>query len=108
MVINSKKKVLEQYFTYDAGLHALVKQINKEYLLADVHALLERATFSFFNQEHQHGVAHALMQALPAQIRDFFAIMYPDDIILSEKPALLQLAELAREHQATIIAVTEV
>jgi len=108
MVTNKQKKALEQYFTYDAPLHALVKQINKEYLLADIHALLGRATFNFFNQEYQHGVAHAIMQALPTSFNDFFAIMYPDDIVLSEKPALLQLAELAREHRATIIAVTEV
>jgi UTP--glucose-1-phosphate uridylyltransferase len=108
MVINKNKQALQDYFTHNQTLHEFLKIHAKEHLIADVEQLIKQGSFTFFMQEQQHGVADAIMQALPALDNDFFGIMYPDDLIFGEQPALLQLIDVAREKQASVLAVTQV
>ena len=59
-------------------------------------------------QQVPHGLGHAVWCARAFIGDDPFAVMLPDDLVLSETPCLAQLAEAYRQTGGNILAVTEV
>lgn len=109
IVINERKQAVKDYFTHNEQLKMMLHSVQRDYMIASLEKLIDAATFNFFNQKEQQGSGHAILQAItPAMYHDFFSIIYPDDIIFGDIPALAQLMTIAREHHASVIAVTEV
>ncbi|HVW99856.1 MAG TPA: sugar phosphate nucleotidyltransferase, partial [Candidatus Babeliaceae bacterium] len=59
-------------------------------------------------QESAKGLGHAILCAEPLINDSYFGVMLPDDIIISNRPALDQLLDIALSQKATVIAVQEV
>lgn len=64
--------------------------------------------FSYIRQSEPLGLGHAVLMAKPFIGKEHFGIALPDDIIMHKTPALAQLARIARQERASVIAVQEV
>lgn len=108
-IITSKSKAaLENYFDADAGLEFALKEKNKEQLIGSTEKIARAAQFTYIRQPEPLGLGHAVWMARNTIGKEYVGVMLPDEIFISEEPAMKQLAQIARQERATVIAVHEV
>lgn len=101
------KEALEKYFVANAGLDEFLRRHGKERLLDDVKRFYEKK-FTHIRQEQALGFGHAISLAEKAVGDEPFAISLPDDLILSERPAMAQMIEVYEKYQSPLIAFMKV
>ena len=109
MVTSRGKTALVEHFEVAFELEAVLRERGKHdalKMLRDPH--LAPGTMVAVRQQEPLGLGHAIWCARAFIGDDPFAILLPDDLILAEKPCLLQLAEAYHETGGSIVAVTEV
>ena len=107
-VTNPHKKALEDHFDTMLDLEALLETQRKQDLLGNLPKLIDSASFTYVRQGEPRGLGHAIWSARHTIGSDPVAIMLPDDIILGTQPAIGQLAKIAQQERASVIAVQEV
>lgn len=108
IITTPEKQALQNYFSPAPKIDAFLKEKGKESLLQELNALIASTTFTYVNQAHALGLGHAVGLAKEHVGNEFFGIMLPDDIMISSPAALAQLIAVAREKNASVIAVQEV
>lgn len=108
IVTSKEKKAIEQYLSPNPEVEQFLKDRNKSGLIASINEIMQRATFSYTLQGEPLGLGHAVWTARHDIGHEYFGIFLPDDIMLSQTPALKQLISAAQEHNASVIAVQEV
>ena len=102
IITNRGKGVIEDHFDYAFELEAnLQRDPSKGKLLESVRAAAELANLYFIRQKETKGLGHAILAAEHFVGNDPFAILYGDDIILTEpggKPVIRQLIDAAEEY----------
>ena len=64
--------------------------------------------FTYINQQEQKGLGHAILLAEDFINNEPFAVLLPDDLIFSEKSCLMQLEEVYRQTNSSVIAVNKI
>jgi len=64
--------------------------------------------FTYVNQGEQKGLGHAILLAEDFINNEPFAVLLPDDLFLSEKSCLMQLDEVYRQTNGSVIAVNKI
>ena len=64
--------------------------------------------FTYVNQDEQKGLGHAILLAEDFINNEPFAVLLPDDLFLSEKSCLMQLDEVYRQTNGSVIAVNKI
>lgn len=109
MVTGRGKAALVEHFDVAFELEATLRDRDKKEalaLLSGSHS--EPGSITTVRQQTPLGLGHAIWCARAFIGDDPFAVLLPDDLILSDKPCLLQLAEAYYETGGNIVAVTEV
>ena len=111
-VTNRYKHSIADYFDKAYELEAKLQEKGKDELLALVQGTLPRHVRAVFvTQPEALGLGHAVLCARPVVGDEPFGIVLPDDLIWNGgggKGALRQMAELASDQNAGVIAVEEV
>ncbi len=109
LVTGRGKTALIDHFDIAFELEATLAERGKQEALA---LLREEAmppgSISTVRQQVPLGLGHAIWCARTFIGDDPFAILLPDDLVLSEKPCLQQLADVYYETGGNVVAVTEV
>lgn len=109
LVVTSRdKQAIENHFDTNLALKDLLKELDKESLLAGVEKIIRSAHFSYIRQPEPLGLGHAIMMARHSIGKEYFGVMLPDDIIVGSQPGLDQLIKVARQEKASVIAIQEV
>jgi UTP--glucose-1-phosphate uridylyltransferase len=109
LFITSKaKQAVENHFDSSPELQALLKELEKESLLASIDKIIRTAHFTYIRQPEPLGLGHAIWMARHAIGKEYFSVLLPDDIITGPTPGLEQLIKIARQEKASVIAVQEV
>lgn len=108
IVINKEKEMIKSYFSIDDNLKKDLIQKNKEDILKDVEYIINNLKITYIYQDKMLGTGYAINLAKQYIGDESFALMYGDDLILSEIPALKQLIDLHYETNANILGVREV
>jgi UTP--glucose-1-phosphate uridylyltransferase len=109
LIITSKDKTaLANHFDSAAELKAVLKENDKESLLAGIEKIIRAAHFTYIRQPEPLGLGHAVWMARHSIGKEYFSVLLPDDIIVSPTPGMAQLIKIARQEKASIIAVQEV
>jgi UTP--glucose-1-phosphate uridylyltransferase len=109
MVTGRGKTALVEHFDIAFELEATLRERGKTEALARLKATaLSPGSIVSVRQQEPLGLGHAIWCARAFIGDDPFAILLPDDLILSETPCLQQLAEAYRETGGNIVAVSEV
>lgn len=66
-----------------------------------------KVNVGYLLQREALGLGHAVYQARHLIGKEYCAVLLPDDIIVSQPPALAQLMRVARQERASVIAVQE-
>ncbi len=107
IITNEEKQSIKHYFSPHAYLDSVLKPDRRK-LLASVDIILEKAYFTYINQEKPLGNGHAILLARDVIGDEFFGVCFPDDIIIADDPALGQLITIARQEKVSVLAVQEV
>ena len=109
LVSGRGKTALIDHFDVSYELEATLRERGK----TDMIDLLDKmkippGAITTVRQQVPLGLGHAIWCARAFIGDDPFAILLPDDLVLSDTPCLAQLAEVYRETGGNVIAVTEV
>jgi UTP--glucose-1-phosphate uridylyltransferase len=109
MVTGRGKTALVEHFDVAFELEATLRERNKiEALKLLEPTRVEPGSIVTVRQQVPLGLGHAIWCARAFIGEDPFAILLPDDLVLSEVPCLQQLADAYRQTGGNVVAVTEV
>ena len=109
MVTGRGKTALVEHFDVAFELEATLRERGKSDALKMLHdTQVEPGSIVTVRQQEPLGLGHAIWCARAFIGDDPFAILLPDDLILADKPCLLQLADAYRDTGGSVVAVTEV
>lgn len=109
IVTNRGKGVIEDHFDHAFELEANLKgKKGKEKIYEDVKSIADLANIYFVRQKETKGLGHAIMCAKAFVGDEPFAVMYGDDVIIGEDPAVGQLCRAYEEFGCGVVAVNEV
>ncbi len=109
IITNRGKGVMEDHFDYAYELEQnLKKDPSKAELLRSVHEVADLANVYFLRQKETKGLGHAILAAERFVGDEPFAILYGDDIILTDegqKPVTAQLADVFEAYGKCVCGV---
>ena len=109
MVTGRGKTALVEHFDVAFELEATLRQRNRLEALEQLKgSQVEPGSMVTVRQQVPLGLGHAIWCARAFIGDDPFAILLPDDLVLSETACLKQLADAYRETGGNVVAVTEV
>ena len=107
MITASHKQAISNFFDEMPELNLFLKQKNKENLISDVQKIINELEFTYIHQEEAKGLGHAIWLTRHIIANEYFGIVLPDDIMVSQPPALAQLIDICYAQNASVIAVQE-
>ncbi|HRY60076.1 MAG TPA: UTP--glucose-1-phosphate uridylyltransferase GalU [Patescibacteria group bacterium] len=108
IVTGRGKRSIEDYFDYSIELESNLVEKGKEGLLAEVRAIPNLAKIAYVRQPMPLGDGHAILCAAHLVGDEPIAVLFGDDIIDSEKPALAQMMKVFEKTRSPVICVEEV
>lgn len=108
IIIGSGKQSIVDYFNPGAR-SPFLKEKDLKLIDEVVTKRFAPATINYLIQPQPMGVADAISMGRHA-INDgeYFAVLFPDDILVGDSPAIGQMTAIAQQEHATVIAVEEV
>ncbi len=108
LVVSKGKQSLVEYFKIDHALNAFLETRGKLHYLEKLNELCLSISVRGVIQNAPLGTGHAVMCAREYITGDYFGVLYPDNPIVSDVPAMKQLIDVANMFDASVIAVQEV
>ncbi|MCL4781642.1 MAG: UTP--glucose-1-phosphate uridylyltransferase GalU [Bryobacterales bacterium] len=109
IVITSRgKSSIEDHFDFSPELEAALEEKGKMNRLAEVKAISDLINICFVRQKRALGLGHAVNCARDVVGNEAFAVVLPDDIIMSRVPVLKQMKEVHEALGASVLALMEV
>ena len=109
MVSGRGKTALIDHFDVSYELEATLRERGKLDALSQLERdRLQPGAISTVRQQEPLGLGHAIWCARTFIGDDPFAILLPDDLVLSKTPCMAQLAQAYRETEGSVVAVVEV
>lgn len=92
-VISPDKELIRRHFSHHPELEEVLKKRNKHHIISKLSPIHNMAKFSYVYQNDPLGDGHAILQAEEMVGNEPFAVLFGDDIVKHEKPALKQLMD---------------
>ena len=108
LITGRQKGSIEDHFDSFAELELYLERRGKHHLLDDLTVLSRSIRMVSIRQPYPMGLGHAILCAKSLLNGEPFAVMLPDDLILSEAPCIGQLIEVFDEYRTPVIAVQRV
>ncbi len=109
IITNRGKGAIEDHFDHSFELEAGLRgNPSKAKLYEDVKAVANLANIYFIRQKETKGLAHALLCGKSFVGDEPFAVLYGDDVIISEDPVTAQLTRCYEKHGKGVVGVKEV
>jgi UTP--glucose-1-phosphate uridylyltransferase len=107
-VTGRTKKSMEDHFDRDPNLEAALAEAGKEELLREVRKISDMCDVVYIRQKEPRGLGHAVLCAKDIVGRDPFAVILPDDIILSKKSVIGEMTKEFDKVKAPVISIMQV
>lgn len=109
VITNRNKGAIEDHFDHAFELEAkLSENENKKDILNDVMACSNFGNIYFLRQKETKGLGHAVLCAKNFIGNEPFAVLYGDDVIISEKPVTKQLCDAYERYGKGVVGVKNV
>lgn len=103
-ITGKNKRALEDHFDYAPELEAALRAKGKHDEVAKVRAISDAAKFSYVRQKEPRGDGDAILSAAHLIGDEPCAIMFGDDLVVSDIPCLRQLMDVYERYHAPVIA----
>jgi UTP--glucose-1-phosphate uridylyltransferase len=103
------KTALIDHFDIAYELEATLRQRDRTETLAELEAMrIQPGSLLSVRQQEPHGLGHAIWCARAFIDNEPFAVLLPDDLILSDTPCMKQLADIYEQTGGNVVAVVDV
>jgi UTP--glucose-1-phosphate uridylyltransferase len=107
-VTGKGKRAIEDHFDSHFELEYLLEQKGKEEVLSQVREISDMAEFFFVRQKYARGNGDAVLATRSFIGNEPCAVLFEDDIVDSDIPAISQLIKVYNRYQDPVIALTRV
>ena len=108
IVTGRGKRAIEDHFDYSYELEQTLVERGKRELIKEVRAIAEMAKFIYVRQPKPLGDGHAILCAKEVIGNEPFAVLFGDDLVDSQVPALKQLIDIYEKKHAPVIALEKI
>jgi len=109
LIITGKgKRAIEDYFDRSFELEYYLRERGKVNELKQIEEIGEMVDIYYVRQKKPLGLGDAILHAEKHVNGEPFAVLLGDDIIISQKPAIKQLIDVAKRKKAPVIGVESV
>lgn len=102
------KRAIEDHFDKSFELNQVLKERERTAMLETLENIEKMADIHYLRQKEALGTGHAILKAKYHVGNEPFAVLFGDDIVVSEEPCLAQLMKLYDKYSASILAVQRV
>ncbi len=110
-VVSPGKKIVLNYFKTSQELQKVLKKRKKDQILKEIkkfEEVLKNISFSSVLQKKPLGDGHAILQAAKVVGSEPVAVLFGDDVVDSDTPALLQLINVFKTCRSPVIALKKI
>jgi len=108
IITGSSKRAIEDHFDYNFELEYMLEKKGKTDLLKKVQDVRDLAKFVYVRQPMPRGDGDAIMRARDVVGDEPFAVLFGDDLVDNEIPALKQLINIYEKTGSSVIGLTKV
>lgn len=108
IITNRGKGLIEDHFDHAIELEARLEATGRTEVLEQVRAITSLANITFIRQKETKGLGHAVSCARSFVGDEPFAVLYGDDVILSEDPVCGQLCRAYEQYGKGVVGIKEV
>lgn len=108
IIISRGKQVIEDHFDRSPELEAKLEQTGKTELLEQIKRISDMAHITFVRQHFQTGLGAAVLCAERFACGEPVAVLYGDDVIIGDDPAIGQLARAYEKYGKSVVGIREV
>ena len=109
IIISRGKSIVEDHFDRAPELERkLSSDPEKQALYESIMEISNLANITYVRQQEPRGLGHAILLAKSFVGNDPFAVLYGDDVIIGEDPAIGQLCRAYEEFQKCVVGIKKV
>ncbi|MGN0459699.1 MAG: UTP--glucose-1-phosphate uridylyltransferase GalU [Ruminococcus sp.] len=105
IITNRGKGVIEDHFDRSPELETALDKPEKQEILETVKSISSLANITFIRQIETKGLGHAILRAKNFVGNEPFAVMFGDDVIVGESPAIGELIDAYGEFGKGVVGV---
>ncbi len=108
IILSRGKHVVEDHFDRTPDLERQLEQSGKQDLCDEIKNIASMANITYVRQAEQLGLGHAVLCAKSFAGSDPVAVLYGDDVIIGEDPAIAQLCRAYEKYGKGVVGIREV
>lgn len=102
------KRAIEDHFDKSLELNHVLREKDKSSMLEELEKIEKLADIHYLRQKEALGTGHAILKAKKHIANEPFAVLFGDDLVRCDTPAIKQLIDLYDKYSAPILGVQEV
>ncbi|MBR6509556.1 MAG: UTP--glucose-1-phosphate uridylyltransferase GalU [Clostridia bacterium] len=108
IITNRGKGVIEDHFDHSIEIEEMLKKRGKTKELETLENISNLANIYFLRQKETKGLGDAVLRAKSFVGDEPFAVLYGDDVIIGEIPAISELCEAYEKYGKSVVGIKEV
>lgn len=108
IVLSRGKHVVEDHFDRTPDLEYQLEKGGNDELCSEIKNIASMANITYVRQTEQLGLGHAVLCARSFAEGEAFAVLYGDDVIIGEDPAIAQLCRAYEKYGKGVAGIREV
>src|SRR5688500_13361894 len=108
IITSTHKGAIEDHFDLNLELERVLEEKGEIEKLRQVRHISDLAQVAYVRQKEQLGLGHAVLMAKDLIGHEPFAVILPDDVVVSDRPCIGQLVHAYQQTHGSVVAVMEV
>lgn len=108
IITNRGKGVIEDHFDHSIELEAMLKQRGNTEMLETLNNVANLANIYYIRQKETKGLGDAVLRAKEFVGDEPFAVLYGDDVIIGEIPAIGELCDVYEKYGKSVVGIKPV
>ena len=108
IITNRGKGIIEDHFDHSVELESMLEKRGRTDTLEELNNLANMANIYYLRQKETRGLGDAVLRAKQFVGGEPFAVLYGDDVIIGEIPAIGELMEAYETFGKSVVGIKEV
>lgn len=108
IITNRGKGIIEDHFDHSIELENMLLKRGRQDTLQELDALANLANIYYLRQKETRGLGDAVLRARKFVGNEPFAVLYGDDVIIGDVPAIGELIEAYESFGKSVVGIKEV
>ena len=108
IITNRGKGVIEDHFDHSIELEAMLEKRGNTAMLEQLDRVANLANIYYIRQKETRGLGDAVLRAKEFVGNEPFAVLYGDDVIVGDIPAIGELCEAYEKYGKSVVGIKEV